>query len=403
MSGLPLLLEGVRVLEIANERSMHAGKMLALYGADVLLLEPPGGHHTRAYQPFLDDVPGPDRSLWFWHYNTSKRNAIVDLTTDAGRARFAELVAQVDVVLEGEDPGALAALGIDEAALRAANPRLVWASVTPFKADGPRAHELATDLTLQAGGGIAWNNGYDDHTLPPQRGAGNQAFQTGSVYAVMGILTALVSRDVHGTGQRVEVDIHAAVNVTTEAGSYEWLVARSTVQRLTCRHAALAVTTPSLARAADGRLVHTGVPPRAARDFEALYDWLVQTGFVDEFVESFFIQMGVDRGGVNLAEIATDPEAAAIFGAGRDALTFLAEHLPSQEFFLGGQSRGLTVGVVNSPEEAMADPHLPARGFVVQVEHPELGRSLTYPGLPFRGTEAGGAVRRAPLLGDAAR
>ena len=393
-------LDGIRVVELASESASFAGKLMADFGAEVILVEPPGGHNTRAYEPFLDDFAGPERSLWFWHYNTSKASVVLDLETTAGRARLRGLIAACDVVLEAETPGHLASLGFDQNDLRAEYPRLVWTSVTPFGSGGPRNLEPASDITLMAGGGIAWNCGYDDHSLPPVAGSGHQAFHTGSLYAVLATLTALVHRDVSGRGQFIDVNINAAVNITTEAGSYEWLVAEETVQRQTCRHAAVHRSTASLATASDGRIVHTGVPPRAKREFEALLGWLRDLDLADEYPETFFLEMGVERGGVHLSELRSNPEAGAIFGAGREALRFIAGRLPARDFFTGGQARGLSVGILNAPEDVMADPHFAARGFHVDVAHDELGRSFVYPGLPFRGTAAGGSIRRAPLLGS---
>jgi crotonobetainyl-CoA:carnitine CoA-transferase CaiB-like acyl-CoA transferase len=391
------LLHGLTVVELASERAAFAGKLLADQGADVILVEPPGGHPTRAYEPYIDDVPGPDRSLWFCHYNTSKRSVIVDLSADAGRSAFLELVRGADVVLEAEGPGVLAALGIDHDSIRAAQPELIWCSVTPFGRDTPRSAERATDLTLIANGGIAWNCGYDDHELPPVRGGGNQAWQTGSLYAVMGLLTAVVHRDATGVGQFVDVSVHAAVNVTTEAGSYEWLVAQTEVQRQTCRHAAAVLTTPVLGTSTDGRSVHTGVPPRFGREYAALVEWMRARGLDTEYDEFFFLEMAAERGGVFVWELG-DPECLAMFAAGREAVRFMGERMTASEFFHEGQSRGLAVGIINAPEDVMADPHFQARGFAVEVEHAELGRTLTYPGLPFTGDRARGAIRRAPLL-----
>lgn len=62
------VLAGIRVVELANERIAFAGKLLADMGADVILIEPPDGDSSRDYPPFLDDTPGPNRSLYFWHY-----------------------------------------------------------------------------------------------------------------------------------------------------------------------------------------------------------------------------------------------------------------------------------------------------------------------------------------------
>ena len=87
------VLAGIRVIEIANERIAFAGKLLADMGADVILIEPPDGDPSRNYPPFLDDTPGPNRSLYFWHYHTSKRGITLDLDDTADRSRFTELVA----------------------------------------------------------------------------------------------------------------------------------------------------------------------------------------------------------------------------------------------------------------------------------------------------------------------
>ena len=148
--------------------------------------------------------------------------------------------------------------------LRAANERLIWVSVTPFGSEGTRAHEPATDLTLLAGGGPAWSCGYDDHTLPPVRGGGNQAFHIGSTWAVMGALTAVLARDVTGRGQHVDVSMHAACNVTTEMGTYGYLAGHETVLRQTGRHAMPTISMPTQMRCADGALRHHRLPAALA-------------------------------------------------------------------------------------------------------------------------------------------
>ena len=104
-------LDGVRVVELSHERGAWAGKLLADMGADVVVVEPPGGSAQRSYGPFLDDEPGHERSLWWWHYNTSKRGVVLDLDTDAGADHFRRLAAAADIVLEGEPPESLARRG----------------------------------------------------------------------------------------------------------------------------------------------------------------------------------------------------------------------------------------------------------------------------------------------------
>jgi crotonobetainyl-CoA:carnitine CoA-transferase CaiB-like acyl-CoA transferase len=392
-------LTALRVIELADEQASYAGKLLADLGADVVKVEPPEGERSRAYPPFVDDEPHPDRSLFFWQYNTSKRSVTLDLDAEEGRALFRRLVASADVLLESEPPGRLAALGLDYPDLSADHPRLIVASVTPFGRSMPRSDEASTDLTLLAGGGPAWSSGYDDHGRPPVRGGGNQGYHTASHFAVMSVLTALLYRDVSGRGQHIDVNSHAAQNVTTEGASYHWLVAQQTVQRQTGRHAAVNPTAPSQVQCADGRWANTGFPPRRRADFERLLAWLADLGV--EFPALDLIRLGTQYERIDLSRIQEEPVLREIFMAGRDAMTAVAQRLPAYEFFVQGQQRGFQVGIIYSPEEVLADPHFQAREWPVTVEHGELGRAVTYPGHPYRFTASPWQItRRPPLLGE---
>src|SRR5436190_4394889 len=91
-------LTGIRVVELASDHAAFAGKLLGDLGADVIVVEPPGGHGSRAYEPFMDDEPGPERSLWWWYYNTSKRSVVLDLEQPEDARAFRDLVATADVV-----------------------------------------------------------------------------------------------------------------------------------------------------------------------------------------------------------------------------------------------------------------------------------------------------------------
>jgi crotonobetainyl-CoA:carnitine CoA-transferase CaiB-like acyl-CoA transferase len=393
------VLDGIRVVELSHERGAFAGKLLADMGADVVVVEPPAGSALRRWGPFAGDVPDPERSLAWWHYNTSKRGVVLDLDAEAGRDAFRRLVGRADLVLEGEDPGRLAARGLDYEQL--ARPALIWISITPYGRSVPGRADLATDLTVLAAGGPVWSCGYDDHTLPPIRGGGFQGYNTACHYAVMSALTALFERGVSGRGQLVDVSMHAAANVTTEMGSYCYLVNGSTVQRQTGRHAMETLSLPTQVRCADGRYVNTGVPPRSPREYQGLLEWLRALGSADGFPEAVFLEMGAKREFIDLSEIGQDDEVTAIFAAGREALNFVATRLSAYDFFLGAQRAGLPVGVIYAPEEAFEDPHFVARGFPVEVEHPELGRAVRYPGAPYRFEKTPWRIsRRAPRLGE---
>ena len=398
---LPGALDDLRVIELCDERGAFAGKLLADMGADVIKVEPPEGDTTRMYEPFVDDQPHPERSLWFWHYNTSKRGITLDLQESYGVELFRQLVASADVLIESQPPGRLAELGLDYESLHPHNEGLIMTSITPFGAAGPRAREEATDLTLLAGGGPAWSCGYDDDALPPVRGGGDQAYHTACHFAVMSTLVAVLHRDSIGGGQHIDVNMHAAQNVTTEAATYHWLVAGETVQRQTGRHAAVQPTIARQVLCRDGRYVSTGLPPRRPEQFQVLYDWLAELELLDEFEWAPILEQATASPPVLMHELDTDDEVVARYTSGIEAMRFLAARMTAYEYFHEGQRRGIQCGVIYSPEEVFEDPHFVARGFPTPVEHPELGETVTYPGAPYHFERTPWRIqRRAPLLGE---
>jgi crotonobetainyl-CoA:carnitine CoA-transferase CaiB-like acyl-CoA transferase len=387
-------LEGVRVLEVGGEIGAWCGKLLADMGATVVKVEPPGGDRTRSYEPFYQDEPGPERSLYFWHYNTSKKSLTLDLDAEAGLDLFRRLVAGADVVLDSHQPGHLADLGIGYEELRKVRPDLVMAAVSPFGQDGPYANYAMTDLTALAFGGPAWSCGYDDHDVPPVRGGGNQGYHTASHFAAIGILIALVHRQQTGVGQFLDVNMHAALNVTTEAGSYTYLVTQENVKRQTGRHASVRQTPPSQILGPGGRYLNVGFPARTEEQWIQLLAWLEDEGVVGDLQEYL---SPPSRQALQAGDEAALEQLRKVSGA----ITAMAQDKDPYELFREAQTRGFQWGIVNAPEDVMEDPHFQARGFAVEVEHPELGASFRYPGAPYKLTRGGWAIRRrAPLLGE---
>ena len=102
-----------------------------------------------------------------------------------------------------------------------------------------------------------------------------------------------------------------------------------------------------------------------------------------------------------LGRLEEDEEMQAKFAAAREAVVFIAGQLPAEAFFHEGQRRGFQMGIIYAPEEVLEDGHFQARGFPVEVEHAELGRSFRYPGAPWKfGRSPWRIRRRAPLLGE---
>ncbi len=395
-------LNDLRVIELCDEAGAWAGKLLADMGADVIKVEPPRGSIVRSYPPFYHDEPHPDRSLAFWNYNTSKRGVTIDLEQAAGREVFRNLVASADMLIEDQAPDRMAAWGLDYTDLAPTHPGLIMVSITPFGRSGPRSEEQATDLTLLAGGGPVWSCGYDDHTLAPVRGHGNQGYLTASNWAVATALIALLHRDFTGEGQHLDVNMHAAQNVTTEAASYTWLVAKQTVQRQTGRHASVVPSGDVQVIAGDGRYVTTGFAPRRPAQIAMILEWLHTLGIKEQFDQWPLLEVGAHLNhDITIAAIEEGGEDAMIFGAVRAALLFIAQHITAYEFFVGTQSRDMQCGLINAPDDVIDDPHMRERGFAVEVAHPELGRSFIYPGAPYHLPASPWRIsRRAPLLGE---
>jgi crotonobetainyl-CoA:carnitine CoA-transferase CaiB-like acyl-CoA transferase len=393
-------LHGIRVIELAHEFTAFAGRLLADGGADVILVEPLEGAEQRWHGPFADDQPGIERSLSWWAENRTKRSVVADLGTDDGRRFVADLIASADVVLESTEAGYLGGLELDHHQTAVANPGLIHVAINPFGRDSIGGNSHHTDLTILARGGPLWSNGYDDHELAPMRGRGNQGIRTAAHFAVMSVLTALLARTRHG-GQFIDVNMVAASNVTTEFASYGWLAAQETVQRQTGRHATPRPSEPTQVRCGDGRYLNTGVPPRTGQEFQALLDWMVDLGLAEEFELTALLEMGTEYDAISMAMIAEDPLAGEVFGAGRDAMAFIAANVSAHDAFLGFQQRGIAAGVIWSPDEVMSDPHFVERGFPVEVHHDEIGRSVLYPGAPIRFTGSPmTAPAAAPRLGQ---
>jgi crotonobetainyl-CoA:carnitine CoA-transferase CaiB-like acyl-CoA transferase len=392
-------LAGVRVIELADERTAFAGRLLSQLGADVIAVEPPEGSALRHRPPFAGDDRDVDRSLRWWSMAAGKRSVVADLSTDAGRTLFSALVRTADVVLEGVGTP-LDEAGVGWEAHAGAEMGLIWVTITPFGRDSARAAEPTTDLTLLAGGGPLWNCGYDDHSLPPIRGAGGQAFNIGGLYASIGALTALNHRDRTGEGQRVDVDINAACNVSSEHATYNWLLIGATVLRQTGRHAMYFPTARVQVQCADGRYATTGVLPTKPMDLGRLHRWLADLGVLDELPEAIFLEMAANRDEpFDLALLGVDDEVTAVMSAAAVALA--ASHLPAMEFFVQGQQRGFPVGAVLAPDEGFDDPHFVARDFHARIHHPELGQTWAYPGPPYLfGATPCEPPTRPPLLDE---
>ena len=172
--------------------------MMADQGADVIKIEPPAGDPARRMAPFEQD-----QSVWFRNLNRGKRSEVLDLKSEAGRARLTDLIATADVFVEGFRPGVMARLGFDYAAVSALNRSIVYCSVSAFGQSGPLAHHPAHDLAVQALSGFLSVNDSTDGTpvVPGVPSADMAAGLTG----LSAVLMALIGRQKTGTGDYVDI------------------------------------------------------------------------------------------------------------------------------------------------------------------------------------------------------
>src|SRR5262249_34614054 len=133
------MLSPYRVLDLTDEGALICGQILGDLGADVILIEPPGGVKARSVGPFAGGERDVNKSLDFWVLNRNKRSITIDLDTRAGRESLVELVKTSDVLLESGPPGRLDRRELGYGTLAEINPSLVMVSITPFGQSGPKA------------------------------------------------------------------------------------------------------------------------------------------------------------------------------------------------------------------------------------------------------------------------
>jgi crotonobetainyl-CoA:carnitine CoA-transferase CaiB-like acyl-CoA transferase len=370
-------LAGVRVLELTDESAEYCGRLLAGLGADVVKVEPPEGAPSRQAGPYLDDQPGPDRSLAFWADNVGKRSVVV---TDDDQVRALCTVA--DVLVHTLTSAQAHPRGLDHPTLRAATPGLVVCAVTPFGQDGPWADYLADDLVLMALGGSMAACGYGPgpdgvYDTPPLACHGDQAWRTAATYAAIAVLGALAWRSESGVGQFIDVSAHEC-----SASMTEWHLMTYVCSGQVHRRG----PHPTLT-AADGRQVAALNPD-----------------FLGPHVFAGMLEMLEEQG---VAGPLSDPAFADPVHRAQNyrevwrAMKRLADKHDGETLYRLGQRAGLPWGVIRAPEEVLGDEHLRARGHFVELEHPELGRRVTYPGAPFLAHGSPWVMeRRPPLLGE---
>ena len=375
------LLPPYRVLDLSGPAAVFCGKLLADYGADVVRVEPPRGDPSRARPPFAGDAPGPERSLYFLFYNTNKRSITLDLQSPRGRQLFRQLAASADVVLESHPPGYLDSLGIGYDALRAINPGIIMASVTPFGQTGPWRHYQSTDLIALAASGFMQITG--EPGGPPMRQGNEQSHFPGAQYAAAAILAALYARDFAGApGQHIDVSLQEAL-LTYYSDAHPALAWQLLGENVTRVGATSTLVIPLGAYpSADGWISAGIITPR---EWDTLAEWIYEVTGNPEVLNDAY------RGGNQDRAPHNDIITALV-------MDFTTRHT-SEYLFHEGQRRNLVFIPVNTVADLLADPQLEASNFWFGLDHPETGK-LQYPLGVFDSEEVSPATHPAPRLGQ---
>jgi crotonobetainyl-CoA:carnitine CoA-transferase CaiB-like acyl-CoA transferase len=378
--------DGLRVVEVATDT---AGEMLGLQlahlGAEVIKVEPPLGAPSRHTGPFVSDVVDIESSLTHWYYNGGKRSVVLDLAVAYDRTPFNELVASSDVLITTFNPGELRRLPLDLTALVDAYPRLIVVSITPFGLTGPWSDYLSSDLVALATSGLLITSGYDDHSLPPIRPGGDQAFHTAASFAHIATALAVLERCSTGRGCLIDLSVQEAAGVTVELANPYWFYPKGLVQRQTCRHAQPVPTQPAIFECSDGRWVYFALILADPKPWNALVDWMASYDLAAELGDPAYADLS---------------HRQANFHHVQDVVECFFLLMDSRAAYHEGQARGLPIGVLNAPEDLYEDEHLRARGYFAQVDQPGFG-SMLKPVAAYRFSDLGTvAPRPAARLGQ---
>lgn len=356
-------LAGLRVLDLAGPAGNYCAKLFADLGADVILVEPPGGAPERTAPPV---ATATGESLRFAYENANKRGIELDLDRVAHREFLRRLAGSADLLVESTTPGDLEARGLGPDELCRANPSLVVTSITPFGRTGPFAGFAATDLVCLALGGLLSLGGYADG--PPVRAAENQALVMANLFAAVASMMAVLHAERTRAGQHVDVSIQECVAMALE-NAPQFLDLEGTVRGRPDgmqRHAGT-----GLYPCADG-YVYLYVGGIAANRFwTRLTAWLRAEG-VPGAAELDGLQWS-DRA---FLETAPAKETfAAVFGA-------FAKPRERAALYRDAQARGIPLCPVNTAADVAASEQLAHREFLRTTVTAE-GLEMLAPGPPY--------------------
>jgi benzylsuccinate CoA-transferase BbsE subunit len=384
------LLPRLRVLDLTDEKGFLCGKILADLGADVIKIERPGGDPSRNIGPFYHDIPDPEKSLFWFAYNNNKRGITLDMEKSDGREIFKRLVKAADILIESFSPGYMASLDLGYPALSEINPGLVMVSITPFGQTGPYKDYEGPDIVCMAMSGFMYLCG--DADKPPVRIPIPQAYLAGGADGAVGALLAYYYRQTHGKGQYVDVSMQESLLSTMALAIPLWQVERSRLRRYgNSRRLGSGGLSRIVWRCKDSHVnfvIHGG--QTGSRTNRALAAWMDKEGMLPDFMR----EIDWDK-----LDLVTVP---------KELMSLLEEHI--SKFFISRTKADLyqwalqhqaMLYPVSTSKDLMENIQLSDRNFWIEVEHPELGDTITYPGPWAMLSRANLTIgRRPPLIGE---
>ncbi len=368
------MLSPYRVLDLSDERGLLCGHILADLGADVVLVEPPGGSPARTAPPLLDGAPEGEGSLVWAAYARNRRSVEIDLDSARGQEELRRLAASADILIETAHPGVMAARGLAAEDLAAVNPGLVYVSITPFGQDGPKANYRATDLIVAAASGTMHIAGYPD--AAPVRVSAPQGYLHGGAEAAGAALVALAERTRSGRGQHVDVSVQQAMNL----GAMGQMVNGAAGAPEAVRAAGGTIIGPVLLKliweVKDGFVSLTFFFGNAIGPFTSrLMDWICEEGGCDEATR--------DKDWVAYAALLqSGQEPYEEFDRIVDIVSEFLKGKTKAELMLEARRRRLLILPVSTVSEVLENPQLEARDYWRSL--PVAGRQVLHPGPAVR-------------------
>ncbi|MGA2410870.1 MAG: CoA transferase [Candidatus Binataceae bacterium] len=387
------MLSPYRVIDLSDERGQLCGQILADLGADVILVEPPGGSRARLRGPYYKNEPHPDYSLSFWGYNRNKRSITLDFDDAGDRIQLETLIAGADFLIESSGPGVLEEYGLGYAQVSALNPSLIYVSISAFGHTGPKARYADSDLTLIAAGGPMMLQGDADRA--PIRIAEPQAYLHASADAAAAALFAHHERVRSGLGQHIDVSAQQAVAIAAFSQPLVPVLGASPSLRMSGGARVGRLVAQQVWPAKDGYVVLVlwfgrAIGPATKRLMQCIFDH----GFCDEATRDndwITYEARLLSGEIPLAEY--------------DRLKAIVERftrsLTKAELFKLALDHALLIAPVATIEEVAKSPQLAARKYWRRLEHTELCTEIPYPGPFARFSETPiNYRRRPPIIGE---